>query len=671
MNKFINEKLGIVQFFTILCCLSSLVFASEQQTQKIFHDGRDRVFSIMYDGDHGINSYNKNITYAETQNLTEDVAIAQLALYFDAKTDLGQTFLVDTLSLPVSPKDINNTVQLRKNVIENLVNNTTMQEEINTLLLQGKDTEAVVMELMTNRNAALEKLKIPEDAWVIMKPWYIMKKNIGQNPWWNLANQAGQVAKTAGLGALTGKAAQDLYTNITTPNFKFIDPEKQKLLLHALYDQERIDTPPDKDATWSEWYWHKPEYKNVEYPQDMTQSQIDFDNTQKLSHLATTGGIFSHELNKSLLSSYSTAILGAMTYENAYSLYDDYQTGIKNRNLIHALHEFVIIAEKIDAICKKHGIQTQSNINAIKDAKGLAMIHGLKHPRYQDKQATAVLTAWVNTFVNEIYEQDIYLAPYFGLIAEMDAYNAIAIKMIDSAQTPNKFCFAEELHQEKPKFEAQGFWNTVVTNPIANNLSEDRNIILTGPNAGGKSTAIRSVLQNIVLSQTFGIATGESFALTPYDVIHSYLKITDDITKGLSRYASELKRAGDIVIRAKTLRHDEKFFFVLDELFTGTGGKDGEICAYEFVNNDLAPFSQQIQFIFATHFDKLKEIGTNNSAMFANYKIDAPTLNELGKLQYPFTLSKGINNVNIAQQMKREAGLSGNFNGLLSNLQDA
>ena len=584
-----NKK--VIGFLTITICLSAFIFADIQPSKKQHNLGRDRVFTIMYDGDHGINSYNKNITYAETQNLVEDIAIPQIALYFDAKTDLGQTFLVDTLSLPISPKDTNNTVQLRKNVIKNLVEHATLQQEINDLLIQAKDTEAVVMELMTNRNAALEKLKIPEDAWEIMKPWYIMKKNIGQNPWWNLASQGGQVLQTAALGATTGWQAQKAYETLNSPGFTLEDPKLQ----------------------------------------------------QNLSNYSSRA-----------------FVAGNITLSSALSLRTDYQDGVKNRNLIHALHIFIIIAEKIEALCKKHGIQTQFTISSIKDPKGIAMIQGLKHSRYQDKEAMIVLTAWVNTFINEIYEQDIYLAPIFALIAEMDAYNAIAIKMIATKDNLNKFCFAHILSQQKPKFESLGFWNTVVTNPTANSLAEDRNIILTGPNAGGKSTAIRSILQNIILSQTFCIATGKSFALTPYDVIHSYLKITDDISKGLSRYASELKQASDIVIRAKTLRHDEKFFFVLDELFTGTGGKDGEICAYEFVNDDLAPFSNQIQFIFATHFDTLKEIGTNNPAMFANYKIDAPIVNTQGKLQYPFTLSAGINNINIAQQMKREAGLLGN-----------
>jgi len=124
-------------------------------------------------------------------------------------------------------------------------------------------------------------------------------------------------------------------------------------------------------------------------------------------------------------------------------------------------------------------------------------------------------------------------------------------------------------------------------------------------------------------------------------------------------------------MRAKTLRHDEKFFFVLDELFTGTGGKDGEICAYEFVNDDLAPFSNQIQFIFATHFDKLKEIEANNPKHFANYKIDAPIVTAQGELQYPFTVSKGANNINIAMLMKKQAGLLGKTSNLIGNQQGA
>ncbi len=569
-----------------------LLFLSLMNSADVLVAGnvaRDRIFTIMYDGDHGINHYNKNITYAQTQNLIEDVAIPQVALYFDAITDFGQTFLVDTLSFPVSPKDTNHTVHHRQANIKKL-QDPAVQEELRALLLQVKEAQTAVMELMINRDKVVESLKIPEDAWEISKPWYTLLKYVEQNPWVNLSRQVGAATGAAHFAGLTGIQLNNVYNN---------------------YDK--------------------------------------FSEDIKTQHgLLKTG--------ENLIGLGATAYY---SYRASQFLYDDYQKGLKNRNLIHALHIIVVAAERVETLCKKHGLKTQFNLSAIKDPQGLAMIQELKHSLYHEKESSMIWSAWVNTFVTKIYEQDIYLAPYFALIAEIDAYHAIATKMTATKDLQTQFCFAQPINQSQPKFDAQNFWNVVVPHPIANSLSEARSIILTGPNAGGKSTAIRSILQNIILAQTFGVATGKHFIFTPFDVIHSYLKVSDDITQGLSRYASELKRASDTVVRAKELRHDEKLFFVLDELFTGTGGKDGEICAYEFVNDDLAPFMHQIQFIFATHFDKLKEIEKNNPTRFANYKIDAPTVDAQNKLHYPFTLSKGANNINIAMLMKKQAGLLG------------
>ena len=189
---------------------------------------------------------------------------------------------------------------------------------------------------------------------------------------------------------------------------------------------------------------------------------------------------------------------------------------------------------------------------------------------------------------------------------------------------------------------------------LSNNISESKHVILTGPNAGGKTTAIRALLQNIVLAQSFGVAAAEKWRMTMFDVIHSYLNISDDISQGLSLFASEVKRAQDILQRIKSLEPNKKFFFALDELFTGTVAEDGETCAYEFVKR-ISQFGG-VQFIYATHFNKLKELGKDN-AFCINYKVDAPTKNDEGKLVYPYTLSQGANESRVALDLAREANL--------------
>ena len=106
--------------------------------------------------------------------------------------------------------------------------------------------------------------------------------------------------------------------------------------------------------------------------------------------------------------------------------------------------------------------------------------------------------------------------------------------------------------------------------------------------------------------------------------------------------------------RIKALNSDQKFFFALDELFTGTIAEDGEACAYEFVKR-IAAFDG-VLFIYATHFEKLKELGKDND-FCKNYKVDAPTKDANGALVYPFTLSEGANESRVALDIARQAKL--------------
>jgi DNA mismatch repair ATPase MutS len=329
---------------------------------------------------------------------------------------------------------------------------------------------------------------------------------------------------------------------------------------------------------------------------------------------------------------------------------------MQKRLELHSLYRFVAISEQIEALCVEYGIDLQSKSTDINDESRINLTRGLKHARYKHKdESIAVITPCVVAFSYEVYENIDSLASIFISIAEMDAYNAIANKMIEGSSTTNKFCFAQFIDQQKSAIHATEFWNVLVQDKaIVNNLCEDHNIILTGPNAGGKTTSIRAILQNIILTQSFGIAAASDFNLTQFDVIYSYLNISDDLINGLSLFASEVKRAQETLQKIKALESDEKFFFVLDELFTGTAGENGEACAYKFISR-IAEFNN-IQFIYATHFDKLKELGDKNDA-FTNYKINAPIHNDMGKLVYPYTLSAGASNVNVAMQMAEEAGL--------------
>lgn len=621
--------------YLALCIMQSFVAALHAMPaaqDKSKHQGRDRVFTIMYSGDHGVKSYNKNIVYAQNKNLIEDVALPRVALYFPTSTDLGQTFLLDTLSFPISPKDTTATIARRKVILKNLFEDKNFKAAVDQQLQTIKTAEAQVMELMINRNKTVERLTMPSDSLLgplgyLVKPWMMLSQYTETNPWMNLMYEGNKVATAAGLGIASATNAKLAYKEFTDPQFTILDKSVIYKAQDAMYGRN-----PEQSA------------------QERLEEYIKQTNGNK---------IYTQQARDAFGYAGGALLSGEIAYSQAQGVYSNYAIGLERQKLIHALHKLVVAAEKLELLCKEQGLEPQFKPSLVTNPKGLAMLKNLKSSQYQSQDTAFYMTPWINTFINEIYQEDIHLAPYFALIAEMDAYHAIATQMVATENTENQFCFAQFIHTGKPTIKAHKIWNVVVKNPVANNFDESRSIILTGANAGGKSTMMRSILQNILLAQTFGIATGKSFELTPFDVINSYLHITDNVEKGLSRYAAELQSANEIVEQAKTLRPDEKFFFVIDELFTGTGGKEGETLAFEFINDDLAPYLDRTQLIFATHFEKLKEIEATNPQRFANYKINPPIVGPDGKLIYPFTMEKGVNNINIAALMKREAGLLG------------
>jgi DNA mismatch repair ATPase MutS len=389
-----------------------------------------------------------------------------------------------------------------------------------------------------------------------------------------------------------------------------------------------------------------------------TFSSLTFDQKMMAVGLGLFGfGQLNWDMHKTTITAWTSVIAG-------HGLYRHYTGAIKIRDSLYSLNRLINIAEQIEELCADHGIEHQFKLSSIRSEKGLSLLKGLQHARYSNKDSYFLLTPFIHSFIYDVYENDEELAPMYASIAEMDAYIAIAKKMKSLKNSDHTFCFSQFLENQSPKIIAKDFWNVLVSkgDVVVNSIDEDRNIILTGSNEGGKTTSIRAILQNIVLSQTFGIAAASEFLFTQFSMINSYLNVSDDILNGKSRFASELKQAQEILHQITLLKPDQKFFFAFDELFTGTNGEDGAECAYRFIDN-IASY-KGIQFIYATHFNRLKTIGSANPAC-VNYKIEAPLRDEQGvfirdskgQLVYPYKLSLGANDVNVAIDRARDAGI--------------
>jgi hypothetical protein len=140
-------------------------------------------------------------------------------------------------------------------------------------------------------------------------------------------------------------------------------------------------------------------------------------------------------------------------------------------------------------------------------------------------------------------------------------------------------------------------------NPVKNSYSLDKHGLITGPNAAGKTTLLKTTLINILLAQQTGFGFFEAATLQPYDVVHCYINIPDTSARD-SLFQAEARRCKDI-LTAITLDAKLRHFCVFDELYSGTNPYEAIGSAYAFLK--YLNKHDNATFMITTHYLALCE----------------------------------------------------------------
>ena len=243
-------------------------------------------------------------------------------------------------------------------------------------------------------------------------------------------------------------------------------------------------------------------------------------------------------------------------------------------------------------------------------------------------------------------------------IGELDACLSIAKLYKKHLDTPVGYNFVEYVQSDVPSMKAIGFWNpivdpqVVVPNDLILGGDVVRNGIVTGSNTGGKSTMLKAVSISVLLAQTLGITPASEFIMTPFATLATSLNIKDDTASGQSLFKAEVNRAHQLMQALKELAPGQFAFYVIDELFTGTSPEKGQAAAIK-VARAMAE-SEQLLYLWATHYPQLTKLEEETSNVFKNYKMEAYKDEETGKLVRPYKLEDGISISNIANDILEE-----------------
>jgi DNA mismatch repair ATPase MutS len=139
---------------------------------------------------------------------------------------------------------------------------------------------------------------------------------------------------------------------------------------------------------------------------------------------------------------------------------------------------------------------------------------------------------------------------------------------------------------------------------IANDIILDKQLVITGPNAAGKTTVIKTTLFNIILSQQIGYGFYESAAITPYDYLHCYLNIPDTSGRD-SLFQAESRRCMEI-LRCIMDNPAKRHFCIFDELYSGTNPYEAVAAAYGYIA--FISKNPRVDLILTTHYIELCEL---------------------------------------------------------------
>lgn len=112
----------------------------------------------------------------------------------------------------------------------------------------------------------------------------------------------------------------------------------------------------------------------------------------------------------------------------------------------------------------------------------------------------------------------------------------------------------------------KGIYHPLLADPVANDVSFEKNMVISGDNASGKSTYLKMVAINCILAQGLGFAYGESLDLS-YGHVMTSMDVSDDIEVGYSYFITESKTIFRMI---ESLEKSGFHYFFIDELFKGT-----------------------------------------------------------------------------------------------------
>lgn len=226
------------------------------------------------------------------------------------------------------------------------------------------------------------------------------------------------------------------------------------------------------------------------------------------------------------------------------------------------------------------------------------------------------------------------LIDFMRAIGELDAYYSLATLVNESVSTQKEFSIPHFVATDKPYISINDGWYPLMAQnmqPIKNSVTLGDNmpraVIITGPNACGKSLFIKMIGLNALLAQSWGIVPAREVTLNPYHCIGTCLVSEENAAKDLSTFAAEEIRMSRLAQKINAFT--QPVLLVIDEPYRGTVHETAEQCLIDFCNDSIIPYLQ-CSTVVATHVKKPIELSDTYPTIFTNKHMNIDFIDDGG-----------------------------------------
>lgn len=256
------------------------------------------------------------------------------------------------------------------------------------------------------------------------------------------------------------------------------------------------------------------------------------------------------------------------------------------------------VSKKLPAVCEKEREEILTSAKELKDAKkGCFWIFGNIYKTGSPfdvifdyiRMVFHVDLIYFNHMLKEIMDKKEQVDAMVTTMGTIEAAVSVALYR---ASLDKGWCVPVF---ENGEMNVENAYHPLIKNPVKNSIRTEKNVLLTGSNASGKSTFLKTMALSSLLAQTIYTVSADKYEAPIYH-LYSSMSLRDDLDSGDSYYIVEIKSIKRILDSMEST--DGKVLCFVDEVLRGTNTVERIAASTQILLNMAG---ENMQCFAATH----------------------------------------------------------------------